>query len=184
MINFHCPKCNDWLSVPDSLIGNKETCPNCQNVCIVPNPSVVPSQPTIITIPRVEGQSKIARQIPRMPMIMKVGLALYIISFLSSFLMGNELPNIIEDMKTKIGGFACVLALCLPFEILGLIMACFGRSWGSIVMLFTAIINIFFLIQIQFVFNLPTLFYIGAIVFFLSPPAWEYYKESDEYRRR
>ena len=36
MIHFRCPKCNDQLSVPESLGGSAEECPNCGNVTIVP----------------------------------------------------------------------------------------------------------------------------------------------------
>ena len=36
MINFRCPKCNDMLSVPESVAGEKENCP-CGNICIVPS---------------------------------------------------------------------------------------------------------------------------------------------------
>ena len=36
MINFRCPKCNDMLSVPESVVGEKENCP-CGNVCIIPS---------------------------------------------------------------------------------------------------------------------------------------------------
>lgn len=35
MINFRCPKCDDMLSVPESVAGEKETC-LCGNVCIIP----------------------------------------------------------------------------------------------------------------------------------------------------
>lgn len=36
MIHFRCPKCNDQLSVPDSMAGQSETCPNCGNAAVVP----------------------------------------------------------------------------------------------------------------------------------------------------
>lgn len=36
MIHFRCVKCNDVLSAPESLAGKTETCPGCQNVCLVP----------------------------------------------------------------------------------------------------------------------------------------------------
>ena len=42
MINFKCPKCNDWLSVPESMAGQPETCP-CGNVSTVPT-SIVQTQ--------------------------------------------------------------------------------------------------------------------------------------------
>ena len=35
MINFKSPKCGEWMSVPQSLSGKTETCPNCANVAIV-----------------------------------------------------------------------------------------------------------------------------------------------------
>lgn len=36
MINFRCPKCGDFLSVPESLAGSTEECPGCGNVATVP----------------------------------------------------------------------------------------------------------------------------------------------------
>ncbi len=36
MIKLNCPKCGEELSVPDSLAGQSETCPECDNVCGIP----------------------------------------------------------------------------------------------------------------------------------------------------
>ena len=36
MICYHCPKCNESLSYPDSMSGEKETCPACGNVSFIP----------------------------------------------------------------------------------------------------------------------------------------------------
>ena len=41
MINFRCPKCNDELSVPDSVSGQTETCPSCGNITVVPEKAVL-----------------------------------------------------------------------------------------------------------------------------------------------
>ena len=44
MIDFKCPKCQEHMSVPDSLAGQTETCPSCGNVTIVPQ--VIGGPPT------------------------------------------------------------------------------------------------------------------------------------------
>jgi DNA-directed RNA polymerase subunit M/transcription elongation factor TFIIS len=36
MICYPCPKCNDSLSYPDSMSGEKTTCPACGNVSFIP----------------------------------------------------------------------------------------------------------------------------------------------------
>ena len=36
MINFNCPRCGTFLSVPDSLIGQQESCPGCRSLLTVP----------------------------------------------------------------------------------------------------------------------------------------------------
>ncbi|MCD6378208.1 MAG: hypothetical protein J7L99_05100 [Planctomycetes bacterium] len=38
MIHIKCPKCGDFLSVPESIAGQTVTCPNCGNVSVVPQP--------------------------------------------------------------------------------------------------------------------------------------------------
>jgi hypothetical protein len=38
MIHVQCPKCGDYLSVPDSRVGEVEECPNCRNVTVIPEP--------------------------------------------------------------------------------------------------------------------------------------------------
>ena len=57
MINFRCPKCNDYLSVPESLAGSSEKCPNCDNICIIPNPLPSVSEPVLPTEPQVRSKS-------------------------------------------------------------------------------------------------------------------------------
>ncbi len=39
MITYQCPKCDHPMSAPDAVAGQKETCPACRNVSIVPSPS-------------------------------------------------------------------------------------------------------------------------------------------------
>lgn len=41
MIEFQCPKCGEMMSVPDSLVGQAETCPECGNVAIVSAPQTI-----------------------------------------------------------------------------------------------------------------------------------------------
>ena len=38
MIEFKCPRCQEELSIPDSLIGKKQKCPSCGLVTFVPQP--------------------------------------------------------------------------------------------------------------------------------------------------
>jgi len=53
MINFKCSKCNDWVSVPDSLAGTQEACPSCGTRCVVPSvaPAHLESPAAAITKP-------------------------------------------------------------------------------------------------------------------------------------
>lgn len=47
MIHFTCPKCGDFISVPDSSAGQSTSCPRCRNVSVVPQPqaSAPPAPP-------------------------------------------------------------------------------------------------------------------------------------------
>ena len=38
MIDFECPRCQEKMSIPDSLVGKKQKCPSCGLVTIVPKP--------------------------------------------------------------------------------------------------------------------------------------------------
>ena len=43
MIDFTCPRCQEALSVPSSLVGKKQKCPACGLATIVPeHPEVDP----------------------------------------------------------------------------------------------------------------------------------------------
>ena len=45
MIYYGCPKCETPMSSPESMAGQKDICPNCDNVCIVPQPQATPPTP-------------------------------------------------------------------------------------------------------------------------------------------
>lgn len=42
MIVFRCPRCDEQLSVPESLAGQAVSCPTCENVATTPAPHPTP----------------------------------------------------------------------------------------------------------------------------------------------
>ena len=41
-LNFHCPGCNQELSVDDSMVGTQVGCPSCGDIITVPEPAGAP----------------------------------------------------------------------------------------------------------------------------------------------
>ena len=192
MINFRCPKCNDWLSVPDSQSGAKETCPTCGNVCLVPvatTSSVIDAagrQSRVSSAPRLRK--------PERPDVVKLGLALYIAAFVLGVINGviAHEPEMDKEMLATLLGLGCISLLLVPADILGLVMACLGRAWGAILMICTTALD--FLLWAAMAAAAPSLVFspiailstissITSLVCFILPSAWGYYADSGAYRR-
>lgn len=193
MINFRCPKCNDWLNVPESLVGDKETCPNCGNVCIVPTPSGSLANQNVPPSIETTAQRRVVQPEPRMPDVMKVGLAMYIASFvlgLASGLLGGSL-EVSEENAAGLLGMGCLALLLLPADIVGLVMACLGRAWGAILMICTTAVGLILsLASAGFVAGPGIPLYIvswvlgiASLICFVVPSAWAFYRQSEAYRK-
>jgi hypothetical protein len=132
-----------------------------------------------------------------MPDVMKAGLAMYITSWILSFAIGFTNgtlihPQVSKDAVMGLVGIGCFSAILIPVFILGLIMACLGREWGCILMTCANIISLILTLAMGLVWDifLTNLFYIlvnilGIVSWacFLAPSAWDYYEQSDAYRK-
>ncbi len=192
MINFRCPKCDDWLSVAESSAGAKETCPACGNVCIVPAP-VQPVQGHTAA-PLAEPQHSQSGPVskPLMPDVLKAGIVLYIGAFLLSLAsgLGGGSAEISEEQATSVVGMGCIALLLVLADIVGLVMACLGRAWGAILMACTTVIG--FLFSLAYAASVPgtggplywlsTIASLASLGCFIAPSAWAFYTECDKYR--
>ena len=186
MINFRCPKCQDWLSVSISRQGQTETCPSCGNVAVVPihgepgTPDVAPG----MSLNTSEDAKK-----PPMPPVIRWGLGLYIASSALAFLAGSltGMSGGIDEEQLAGGttGGGCFVLLVLAADILGVVMACLGHAWGAVWQIFTrglTAIPLFLdlgasasLLSSHPVFLIALPASIGSVVFFVLPSAWPYY---------
>lgn len=196
MINFRCPKCDDWLSVPDSSSGAKETCPSCGNVCIAP----VPTASSATDYARRASQvSSRAPQKPKVPRIMVLGLKLYVASLVLGFIsLGfheQPAPEMDERIMPVLLILWCVSFVRIPVEILGIVMAWLGRAWAAVVIICNFGVGLSVALAIAAIDApfpgvwpsilgvLAGLSYMVGVACFLLPSAWGYYEASAGYRK-
>ncbi len=137
---------------------------------------------------------------PRMPEVIKAGLAMCITSCVLGFAIGFingslNPPEVSEDTAVGLIGIGCFSLILASAGIVGLIMACLGRAWGAILMTCTNAIGVVLtlpplataLMWTDFWVNpfliLVNILGIASSVCFLVPSAWAYYKQSDAYRK-
>jgi len=192
MISFRCPKCNNWLNVPESVAGSKETCPTCANVSIVPG---IPTAPEP-AMPVTRGADPISTGVvraPRMPDAMKAGLAMYIASFVLGLASGSPggKPELTEQEAAGLLGVGCIALLVVAADIVGLVMACLGRSWGAILMICTTAIALVLSVASISLFTgaavcpfvLSNILSVASLICFVVPSAWTFYAESERCRK-
>lgn len=192
MINFRCPKCNDWLSVAESLAGSRETCPNCGNVCIVTTPPGSTSDNNVPPSIGVEAELRVVPPEPRMPDLMTAGIAMYIAHFVLGLASGlfHGSPEISEENAAGLAQLGCLALILVPADIVGFIIACLGRAWGAILMTCATVIGWilgFAVITMGIGLNaldlLTNILGAASLVCFLVPSAWAYYRQSEAYRK-
>lgn len=140
--------------------------------------------------------SRVPFRKPEVPTVVMVGLALYIVSFAVGLIGGiiTGEPGIDEASAGPILGLGCIALLVLAADILGVVMACLGRAWGAILMMFS--FGVGFLVSVAMAGvapSLPPFCYpvailsrvsgIASLVCFLVPSAWRYYEASAAYRK-
>lgn len=192
MINFRCPKCGNWLSVPMSQAGRSETCPICGNVVIVPalSQSTTPPSPSAMG----PGASRQGGK-PAMPPVILWGLGLYIFTCFLGLVHGAlvGLPgDMSEEQARTLVGLACIALFLFPAEVLGVVLACLGHAWGAILLICITALSL--LVRLAGAAAAPFLFMrplgvissvtgIASLICFVVPSAWRYYDASAAYRR-
>lgn len=172
-----CKHCGEFL--------DGRTPQNRVEAAPVPSPPPVPSAQPRGGLPR-----------PRMPGVMQAGLAMYIVSFVLGVASGcsetwPELPAVSREQAAGLLGMGCIALLILPADVLGLIMACWGRAWGAIVLLCTTATG-FLLSSVSAnyvpapkspLYILAMVLGVASVICFVVPPAWAFYRQSEEYRK-
>lgn len=175
IIIFKCLKCNEQLESPSSMAGETIACPRCRNVHRVPS-----------TAESSRTGSRMTK--PSMPGVFKAGIGLYVGAFVFAVLgdlAGYGSVHLAED---ELAGLVCVASLLLPLQIMGLVMACFGRAWGAILMICTTAAGLLLWIPVVAAIGISPLEFlstglgIGSLVCFIVPDAWDYYRNSERFR--
>jgi hypothetical protein len=137
---------------------------------------------------------------PRTPEVLKVGVALYILSFVAgvvSAIVTPAPPDLSEQEAMAAACIALPLAmLILGLDILGMVMACLGRAWGAVILICTTafalvLTGIVLLVaepgSVWAQYNafdvLGLLLAVLSMVCFIVPGAWSFYRESEAHRR-
>jgi hypothetical protein len=128
---------------------------------------------------------------PKPPAVIVIGLALYIAAVVFSFAAA---PDISPEQIESVMGLAMLAFLLLGLDVLGLVMAVRGRSWGAILMVCTTVAAVLVGLGIEAsVGGIETdplaqvvniVIGVANLACFLVPPAWKYYRACDEFRVR
>jgi len=186
MINFRCPKCDDWISVDAACAGQKEACPGCGNVCVAPAVSEAP--PRTVALPPGRGPR------PAFPAALKWAIGLYAATIALSVVSGvagsqAPPPALSEQEMAGFVVVSCVALLLLPADILGLVFACLGYRWGAILcagttgLSFVIAIPVYAHIEFGVIDGLGSVAALGSLACLFLPDSLNYYRAMAEYRR-
>ena len=142
MIYFGCPNCGEPMASPESLAGEKEKCPECGNVAVVPQNQAAPSalsqpQVTPVEVRPIDDLSHLSTS----PSIHKaqvqhthrgkvkvetkgvngLGLAALILGLIAALGCWIPLLNVISIILASLG---------ILFGLLGFLIALVGRKSG------------------------------------------------------
>lgn len=143
--------------------------------------------------PGVQGQP-LAKK-PPVPEILWWGVALYVLSFGLGMVAGlvGEPPRLTDEEKVRIVVAYCCFGLpLLVVDLVGMVVACLGYVWGAVLRICVLGLSLLmllaaFIVEPSLVAQplslFSTLVGIGSVVCFVVPPAWEYYRACEAYRR-
>ena len=147
MIQFECPRCGEKMEVPVSMAGQKEACPACGNIALVPGvssgqpapPVLSPIMPAVLPVHEAPPQSRGLSKSAWLFIVLGIWCAVWfllVIAMVAFYQRPMDPREAYEDARSKaLGGLS-------PREVAsGVWCCCFSFVWlvGAIPLLIAAI---------------------------------------------